>query len=219
MKAKFGDSLVNLAMLSGVDKQRGLESHGYVKYYDQLFSSFRNDDIKLFEIGIARGRSHLMWTYYFPQGHIYGIDTEADELSRYLEFRGQHLDRLHMEQMDQADSAALKAFAEENGPFDVVIDDGSHKAEHQILSYETLLPFTKKYYVIEDLHPGYWVENKSNPESFPAKHPTVEYFRAVVENQINRQGASRAFDIDHAPKEQIVEWVMFVPSAIIIKIR
>ena len=213
MKANIGDSLANLAMFAGTDKRVGLDGHGYVKYYDQLFSPFRGKAIKLFEIGICRGRSHIMWSYYFPKGHIYGIDIDAEELSRYLHYRDTHLDRLHMTQMDQADSVAVSRYGEENGPFDVVIDDGSHVPEHQISSFEALLPYTKRYYIIEDLHPGYWTS------ADPSNHKTVEYFTNIVNSQLNRQGRARAFDINFAPDSQLIESVMFVPNAIVVKIR
>jgi hypothetical protein len=43
---------------------------------------------------------------------------------------------------------------------DIVLDDGSHVAEHQKASFETLFPLLKEggLYVIEDTHTSYWTE-------------------------------------------------------------
>jgi demethylmacrocin O-methyltransferase len=206
MKGEFGDSLAHLAMYASSDKRMGADAHGYVKYYDPLFAPFRNRPVKLFEIGVAKGRSQLMWTYYFPKGHIYGIDI--DDQQHYIDCRETHLDRIHLEVMDQSDASALTEFARRNGPFDFVIDDGSHDPEHQIISFETLLPFTKHYYVIEDMHPGY----------SDGGHKTIEHFQTMI-HEINRWGMVRAYDVQHAPAAQRIEWVQFVPNAIVVKLR
>jgi len=44
------------------------------------------------------------------------------------------------------------------GGVDIVIDDGSHVAEHQLASFKTLFPllFNGGVYVCEDLHTAYW---------------------------------------------------------------
>ena len=58
------------------------------------------------------------------------------------------------EQGDQADEARLQAIAREHGPFDIVIDDGSHRSEHQAATLVALLPHVSPggFHVIEDVH-------------------------------------------------------------------
>jgi hypothetical protein len=112
--------------------------------------------------------------------------------------------------MDQSDKAALQSYAQEHGPFDIVIDDGSHEPDHQILSFETLIGYTTKYYVIEDMHPNY--------EKIHG-HQTIRYFQQVI-NKMNRWGdINRHGDIDYYPLDERIESVTFVPNAIIVRIR
>jgi cephalosporin hydroxylase len=44
-----------------------------------------------------------------------------------------------------------------HGPFDIVIDDGSHVFEHQIASFEALFPLASStaVYIVEDVHTSY----------------------------------------------------------------
>jgi hypothetical protein len=44
------------------------------------------------------------------------------------------------------------------GSPDIIIDDGSHVASHQKISFETLFPLLAPggIYVIEDMHTAYW---------------------------------------------------------------
>ena len=211
-RAKATDSLRNLAMYSGCDKRKGADGHGYIKYYEELLGSMRHDEINLLEIGIAKGRSQMLWAYYFHNGQIHGLDWE--DRDGYFESRDEEageraLSRINTAVVDQSDAAALTAYAQEHGPFDIVIDDGSHVPAHQILSFETLIGYTTKYYIIEDMHPNY--------ES--SGHATIRYFRHVID-KMNRYGdIGRNADIDFYPKDERIESVTFVPNAIIVRIR
>jgi hypothetical protein len=48
----------------------------------------------------------------------------------------------------------------ESGPFDIIIDDGSHRVWHVLASFEVLFPLLKDggIYVIEDIQSSYWPE-------------------------------------------------------------
>ena len=62
--------------------------------------------------------------------------------------------------VDQSDAAALQAFAEQNGPFDLIVEDGSHIWSHQIIGLQILLPHLRPggQYIVEDLHTSYAAE-------------------------------------------------------------
>lgn len=51
----------------------------------------------------------------------------------------------------------LAAFAQKYGPFDIVIDDGSHRWDHQRISVGHLIRHVKPggFYVIEDIHTSF----------------------------------------------------------------
>ena len=54
---------------------------------------------------------------------------------------------------DQNDPAILNEMATRHGPFDIIIDDGSHVGEHIITSFRALFPdlTANGLYAIEDL--------------------------------------------------------------------
>lgn len=140
--------LNNLALKYGTDKKMG--HHDYTKHYEYWFKSLKNDKIKLLEIGVKKGASVRMWEEYFPLGSIVGIDINKNCLK-------QRSKRIQIEIGDQGDEVFLNSVGKKYGPFDIIIDDGSHRWRHQIDGHKQLFPYLKKggLYVIEDLHTSF----------------------------------------------------------------
>lgn len=148
-------SLADLAVRHGTDKWSFL--HQYTSHYQRHLGHLRDHRVTVLEIGVggyndgeAGGGSLYMWKEFFPRGLVYGLDI-ADKGA---------LDRTRVTTItaDQSDPDALRATAERFGPFDIVIDDGSHMSPHVITSFRTLFPYLKEHgvYAIEDLHGSYW---------------------------------------------------------------
>lgn len=117
--------------------------HHYIESYDRLFAPVRLDKINVLEIGINRGESLKMWREYFPNANIYGIDIKLPK---------ERIDGVTMLECSQVDRLKLdELFKDVN--FDIVVDDGSHKIEHQLLSAHYLWNKMNKngLYVIEDI--------------------------------------------------------------------
>ena len=53
---------------------KGPNKHNYTELYERLFFQWKNDPIKIFEIGVAAGGSLEMWQSYFPQARVFAID-------------------------------------------------------------------------------------------------------------------------------------------------
>lgn len=145
------DKLTKLALKYGTDKCPPMQS--FTPFYYELFKDL---EVKsLLEIGIGYpgtmqhmndykiGASLRMWRDFFPKAQIYGCDIRKDTLINE--------ERIKSFQCDQSDEQNLELLKEKIGQVDIIIDDGSHKTEHQILSAKILLPICKKYYVIEDV--------------------------------------------------------------------
>jgi hypothetical protein len=69
----------------------------------------------------------------------------------------------------QADPAFLARVNGEFGPFDIILDDGSHKTHHQIISFGALFRDALKdggCYMVEDVHTNYWLKHVDSPETF-----------------------------------------------------
>ncbi len=142
------DPLTRAAIRSGSDKYGG---HVYTPIYHKLFASRREEPVRLLEIGIggydaehAGGLGLKMWAEYFPNGTIIGLDISRKTLDLPP--------RVRVIQGSQTDDTLLVRLSQEYGPFDIVIDDGSHVVSHMLGSFRTLYPLIAPdgIYAIED---------------------------------------------------------------------
>lgn len=124
----------------------------YFPVYTRHFEPFRGRAVKILEIGVYRGGSLDMWSWYFgPQVTIVGVDI--DERAREAS------DPRHtIEIGDQTDVEFLRGVNERHGPFDLIIDDGGHEMAQQIVTAETLFPLLADggVLLVEDCHTSYW---------------------------------------------------------------
>ena len=161
-------SLTELANLYGTDKgtmgpSSGWGGHNYTDIYEAYLGTYRQSPVVLLEIGLgvkgsqwdspivhgrnAGGASLKMWHDYFPEAKIYGIDINE---CRYLENS-----RIRTFVADQGRIEDLEAVVEAIGgiDFDIIIDDGSHRPDHQQVSFSYFFRKLKSggLYFIEDL--------------------------------------------------------------------
>jgi hypothetical protein len=126
--------------------------HQYLEAYDRHLNRFRGTQVRLLEIGVHKGGSLQIWRKYLgADAVVFGIDI--DESCRGLD-GGEASVRIG----SQADPVFLKQVVAEMGGVDVVLDDGSHIAEHQRASFTTLWPLLSPggLYMCEDLMTSYW---------------------------------------------------------------
>lgn len=124
----------------------------YFPIYTRYFTPYRHRPVRVLEIGVYRGGSMRMWTRFFgPQAHLVGMDVDPVAIECA---RGEYTVVLG----DQSSPDDLRRVHEEHGPFDVIIDDGGHTMEQQIVSIETLFPLLAEggVYLVEDCHTSYW---------------------------------------------------------------
>jgi hypothetical protein len=120
--------------------------HNYLPYYWMHFRDIRFAVKNVLEIGIQTDRSIRMWEEFFPHATIHGIDIDP----QCEQFEG---GRRKMFVGDQSDDDFLnRVVRESGGAFDIVIDDGSHRVEHQLKSFDFLFPTMSDHgiYVVED---------------------------------------------------------------------
>jgi cephalosporin hydroxylase len=114
----------------------------YFEIYDRHFERFRGKRIRVLEIGVDHGGSLQLWKKYFgTDAHVVGLDIDP-RCAAFAE------DQIEVRIGNQADVALLKSL----GPFDIVIDDGSHRLQDQLASFAALWPVTNGVYLIEDCH-------------------------------------------------------------------
>lgn len=141
-------------------------THAYCETYAEYLRRWRFKRVRLLEIGIggygdefSGGHSLRMWKAWFPFARICGMDISQKHPSVV------EMARVDFVVGDQRDPDCLKWVSEQYGPFDIIIDDGSHLNAHQITSLATLYPLLKDpgVYVVEDTQTSYWLDFGGDP--------------------------------------------------------
>lgn len=131
--------------------------HKFIHYseaYDRFFSKYRNKNIILLEIGVYKGGSLQLWKRYFGKNaKIIGIDI--DETCKRLEDDG-----ISIYIGNQEDRDFLNIVKKEVGKVDIIIDDGGHFMNQQIVSFEELFELLDEngVYLCEDCQTSYMPE-------------------------------------------------------------
>lgn len=127
----------------------------YLEIYDRYFSKFIGTRPRILEIGVASGGSLEMWNNYFNgECDIYGIDTNIHAKQHVAKLNAQNI---HVDVGDQQDREFWKKYINEKQKFDIVIDDGGHTMQQQIVTFEEIYDYINEdgIYLCEDLHTSY----------------------------------------------------------------
>jgi hypothetical protein len=187
-------TLNEIGLKNGTDKSSNI--HDYLKKYEKYFPFKRTDKIKLLEIGVLNGQSVKTWKDYFINATIVGIDI-MDQCKHYEE------ERIHIEIGDQTDEYFLKNIMEKYGPFDLIIDDGSHINSHVIKSFKVLFESLNPQglYVVEDVSTSYWQDYEGGLRK---EDTSVEFFKNVID-EVNFGGElTENFSSVHARKDELL---------------
>ncbi|MFE3151903.1 hypothetical protein ACFXJ6_35525 [Streptomyces sp. NPDC059218] len=183
--------LSDLAVQYGSDKWGCL--HWYTPHYQRHFADLRHEPLRILEIGIGGfdqdavgGESLYMWQEFFPRALVYGLDIFPKPAVTGP--------RIRTVVGDQNDPAFLRELAAAAGPFDIVIDDGSHINEHVSTSFAHLFPHVRPggWYIIEDLHTAYWPAFGGN-----ARPGTEGTSVALLKEQLDRLHHEEHLDPGH----------------------
>lgn len=146
----------------------------YFDVYHRHLARFRDKSPVVVEIGVAMGGSLPMWRAYFGEGaQIVGIDIDP----ACSQFAEPDIDVLIG---DQCDSAFLASVRGRYPRIDVLIDDGGHRMEQQLATFEQLYPHLDEHgvYICEDTHTSLW-ENFGGGYRLP--HTFIEHAKDLVD--------------------------------------
>lgn len=139
----------------------------YIDTYMELFAPFKDRPVKILELGVLSGASLLMWADYF---YLYGSQIVGLDMSPPIDLvalagdqaSDLYLERVHQYQGFQDDVILLEKIVQNHGPFDIIIDDASHRMAPTHRSWSYLKDHLKPggFYVIEDYGTGYWDKSR-----------------------------------------------------------
>ena len=154
-------------------KLHSTKGNSFFNTYEELFSKYRKKKITFVEIGVKWGGSLFMWRDYFGENaRIIGVDLypKTKELEKYgFEiFIG-----------NQSSEQFWKNFFSEVGSVDIILDDGGHTNENQILTLNHTLNNVNDngIIVIEDVFSSY--DKKFNN---PSKYSFINYSKFLIDD-------------------------------------
>ena len=136
----------------------------YYEIYDNIFKIFKNKNPTILEIGCWKGGGLELYNYCFDNKcSLIGLDIDKNCKQFEKDFNNC---KMYIKSQDDPYIADL--IMKEHGLIDIIIDDGSHKSEHQITSFLNFFKHLKDggYYLCEDVHTSYWPHISSHKPSF-----------------------------------------------------
>ena len=149
----------------------------YFPVYDHLLSKYLDKDITFVEVGILEGGSLFMWKELFgDNARIIGIDINNGAL-RWIE------DGFEIFIGSQSDPKFWKDFYSKVGKIDVLLDDGGHSFEQQIVTVSESVNNINDggTIIIEDVSTSYLKEYGG-----PSKHSFSSYAKNISDGIMYR---------------------------------
>ena len=157
----------------------------YFPIYEKWFAPYRGKDIVFVEVGVQNGGSAQMWKHYFGKNaQIVGVDIDpkCKELAE---------EQIAIEIGSQEDVDFWAAFKKKYPHVDILLDDGGHTMNQQIVTFREMFPHIKEggLYMCEDCHTSYWNDSEGaglhNPNSF------IEFTKRLIDelNAFHARGA------------------------------
>lgn len=187
----------------------GLSRHSvkwdsYFPVYERTLARFVGKGITLVEVGVANGGSLVMWQSYLRDARIIGVDNNP---------RARELAPPGVEIIigDQASPEFWERFYKSVGPIDVLLDDGGHTNEQQIVTVTHALRHVRDdgLILVEDVHASYQSEYLN-----PARSSFINFAKYLVDG-VN----SRSPVVDwKGPYRHVVASLEFHESIVVIHV-
>jgi cephalosporin hydroxylase len=183
-----------------------IKHSSYFHAYSELFAQYKGRAITFVEVGVLNGGSLFMWRDYFgPNARIIGVDFNP--LAKKWEKEGFEI---HIG--SQSDTDFWHRFFNAVGPVDLVLDDGGHTFEQQIITVHCCIPHIKDggRMVVEDTHTSYFRDF-----GYPTRYSFIEWTKKLIDNINSRFPAVK---VSTLPYKQSVHSITFFESIVSMKI-
>lgn len=171
--------------------------HNYTLLYFQLFEPIRDNNLRVFELGIGTnnislpsnmgvngvpGASLYGWKTFFPNAQIYGADIDKDIL-----FTDERIDTFYCDQTSLKDITNLWNNDNLKEPFDIMIDDGLHNFYANTFFFEQSIHKLRVggYYIIEDILESQYHLFQQKKTEWTQKYPNLDISLVKLPSLVN----------------------------------
>lgn len=176
-------SLVELVDDHNTDKNT---IHSYLDLYQQLLFNKKESAKNVLEIGIYKGGSIKLWSDFFTNATIYGLDM-FDNIHSDIKYRDNIILNTSIDAYNIDSFNTI--FLNKNIKFDFMLDDGPHTLESQkkfIQLYSQIMT-DDGILIIEDVQDISWIDH--------LKDSTPEHLKEYIEVYDRREIKGRYDDI------------------------
>jgi hypothetical protein len=180
----------------------------YFDIYDRHFRDFRDKEPVILEIGVFQGGSLQMWKNYFGRNaKIYGLDINP----QCKQFEEENITVLTG---SQSDRDFLRQIKEQIPPIDILIDDGGHTMNQQIVTLEELFEHVKPngIYLCEDIHTSYWLKYGGGHKR---RGTFIEYIKGFIDQLNAFHSEQRSLKVNSVTRS--VNSIHFYDSIVVIE--
>jgi len=153
-------------------ERESLKCDTYFQVYEEMFSKYVGKKITFVEIGVLQGGSLFMWREYFGKdARIIGIDLHPN--AKELEKHG-----FEIYIGSQSDKNFWRNFYSKVGKIDILLDDGGHVNDQQIITLSESINNVNDSGIImtEDVHTSYFKKFGN-----PSKYSYINYSKYLVD--------------------------------------
>lgn len=196
----------------------------YLPVFDRIFLPFRDDSLRLLEVGVQNGGSLEVWAKYFSNAEkIVGCDIDPRCGSLVYDDH-----RISIVVGDVNAESTFNEIRAHSGAFDIIIDDGSHQSDDIFKAFVNYFQILKPggIYVVEDTHTLYWDDYQGGILKQTTAHSFFKLFVDVINYQHWQDDLSiknlfaTFFPIKNIPSfltEGWVEGIEFYNSMVIVR--
>jgi cephalosporin hydroxylase len=189
-------------------KYESLKCITYFQAYEELLSKYVGKEIVFVEIGVLHGGSLFMWKEYFgDKARIIGVDLNPS--AKQLEKQG-----FEIFIGSQSDINFWKNFYSTVGKIDVLLDDGGHDNDQQIITLHESIPNINNggTILVEDTHASYMKKHGN-----PSKHSFINYSKYLID-VVNSRFPATQISKKNKFREKIFS-ISFYESIVALKIE
>jgi hypothetical protein len=153
-------------------ENESLKCANYFQVYEDLLSGYVGKKITFVEVGVLHGGSLFMWREYFgDQARIIGVDLNPN--AKQLEKHG-----FEIFIGSQSSNVFWENFYSKIGKVDILIDDGGHDNDQQIITLNKTIPNIKDggILLVEDTHASYLKKHGN-----PSKYSFINYSKHLID--------------------------------------